>query len=195
MSGGIYGSLLANGEERSVAIDATDYILSGLNNPLNNPFKPRKREPVKYRLGEEHWLAFASLLRNNSHILMGLLINSPYNWTVEEAYYEWKWLLARLDPEAPELAARKDKDNIARLQQVKAAWDSSVEVRITVEIGEYTARSIILDHRLDDESNVALAKRGLEQMIRGLNDNSFRKVEERDRTMARSPRRGSKKIQ
>jgi len=177
MLSGLYGTLLARGVENDVAIDATDYVRSGLNNPLNNPFKPRKREPIEYRLGQEHWLTFASLLKSNDHILMGMLINSPYEWTVEEAYWEWKWLIAHLDPDSPRITAKKDKDKIARLQRVKAAWDSRVDVHITVEIEGYVAKTIILDQRYNNESKLVLAKRGLEQMAKGLNEHSFRKLE------------------
>jgi hypothetical protein len=174
---GIYGSLLARGESPDVASDAANYIHYGLCNPLNNPFKYREKEPVEYRLGQEHWLTFASLLRRNDHILMGLLINPPYDWTIEEAYYEWKWLVAELDPEPPKLNPKKDKENIARLRQVKARWDAAVDVRITVEVGDFVAKYIISDHRFHDESNLVLARRGIAQMARGLTDHSFKKID------------------
>lgn len=176
---GIYGSLLVNGESPDVASDTANYIHCGLSNPLNNPFKYREKEPVEYRLGQEHWLTFASLLRRNDHILMGFLINPPYDWTVEEAYYEWKWLVAELDTKLPKLSPKQDRTNIARLRQVKAAWDAAVTVRITVEVGDFVAEYIIADHRFNNESNVVLAKRGIAQMAGDLTDRSFKKIDQK----------------
>jgi hypothetical protein len=182
MLSGIYGGLLASGVDADVAKDAANYIQAGLDNPLNNPFKPRKREPLTYRLGLEHWLTFSSFLHHDDHILTSMLVNPPYRWSVEEAYYEWKWLCAHLDPNSPKLSAKQDEERINRLHRAKAAWDASVEVRITVEIGDAIARSVILDQRLREEADLVLAKRGLEQMARGLNQYSFKKIDGKSAT-------------
>jgi hypothetical protein len=171
---GIFGALLASGAEESFASNQAEYIALGLKEPLNNPFKARKTEPIKYRLGAEHWVTFSGLLHDNSAGLMGILTTAPYNLTVEEAYYEWKWLVSHLDPNGPRLTRTDDQDHIARLIQIKAAWDRSVNVSITVEIDGYVARTVISDERLDGESNVMLARRGLEQLSRSIDERYFR---------------------
>lgn len=171
---GIFGGLLASGTDESFASNQTEYIALALNEPLNNPFKARRIEPVKYRLGAEHFRSFAALLRDNSHILLGILIAPPFEFTVEEAYYEWKWLVGQLDQTLPKLTSSEDRVRIARLLAIKAAWDRSVDVKVTVEIDGQIAKTVILDQRFDGETNAILAKRGLEQVVRSLTESSFK---------------------
>jgi hypothetical protein len=195
MLAGIFGSMLAGGAEESFAVNQAEYISLGLREPLNNPFKAKKTEPVKYRLGEEHWTAFSRLLRDNSANLMRIVTTSPLNFTVEEAYYEWKWLVIHLDPGGPRLTRTDDRNNIARLHQIKAAWDRSVNVSITVEIDGCIARTVILDERFDGESNVVLAKRGLEQVSGSIDERYFRSQSVASKaTGARRKRRSSSSV-
>lgn len=171
---GIFGALLANGVEQNFAANQAKFLARGLQEPLNNPFQLREKEPIKYRLGAEHFAMFASLLGNNNHILMSILVRPPYNFTVEESYYEWKWLMKGLDRSFQSKRKSEDQIQIARLKSIKELWDRAVNVTVTVEIDDQISKTVILDQRGDGETNTVLVKRGLQQIAKSIKDDHFR---------------------